>query len=306
MMYDRIRKPKATTLDALKAVAAAIKRHRSEVESAMRDYRDSTANLAATYSAALVEQKISEAKQSAQTQIKRADLNMSAEIKRYTSVLRDSLHEITSAPIPEDFERSMRIYKDFGLKMTKSEVEGFAGSVYENYPAVRVLAAVAAGSGFKVSMPSVAQMEKDIRSIERVAFIPRLYTPDGFVKEALTLYPDTPVFRDDGSVAYNRGKPDSITLTMFSAGERSLEKTIDVEMLSRWERVQPVVEQVNVKDYLTKEAATEAQEEVNKLTRKVHVDAMEIEVSNDEYHAIEAAQRAKSERESRDILNRYK
>lgn len=297
---------KARILKAFNSAAGALGVHRATINIALQNYRNVTKAVTETYQPALAKEKIAEAKQAALKTIRNADEEMSQKMREQAEVLRSELHRIISKPVPIEFDRSMRLYRDFGLQMSKAEVQAFAASAFENYPAIRVLAAVAASSGYRVSTPAVKEAESDLHAIEAAARIPSLYAGNGYVKEALALYDETPVFREDGSIAYSRGKPDAITIQSFSFAKAALEKRLIEEMPQRWERMQAIVEEIDPKEYATKGEAEKAQRDAERHAKDDFVEALGIDLDAETQVKLQAARQAETNRQTAAVIAHYK
>lgn len=291
---------------AFNSAADALAVHRAIINIALQHYRNVSKAAAETYQPALAKEKIHEAKQAALKTIRDADAEMSHKVKTQAEVLRSELHRIISKPVPIEFERSMRLYRDFGLQMSESEVRAFADSAFENYPAVRVLAAVADHSGYRVSMPAVKEAEADLHAIEAAARIPSLYASEGHIQEALALYDETPVFRKDGSIAYSRGKPDAVTIQMFSSAKDALEKRLTEEMPQRWERMQPIIEQIDPKEYVSRSEAEKAQRDAEHRVKSDFIETLGIDLETETQVKLQAAQQAETNRQAAAVIAHYK
>ena len=303
--YNNSRKPKAATVEALQFALDAMEEHKKSVTAAFSKYRKEVKKIGEQYSESYAKEKRADALGTARVEVEAADIYLKNALKISVKDLRDSLREIVAAPVPADFANCMRLYKDFGLKMSKAEVEAFAVQTQDSFPAARILAVVAKDSGYRVNLPSVEQMQKDIRELEHASFIPTLYCPDGFITEGQEVYPSVPLFRDDGSVYGSRGKPTTITLLTSCNYMDSLCERIGSEMLARWKRVQPVIEQVNSEDYNSAEEAEKAQAELDKQTRDAYVDAMGITPDGSKLAEAMASRAAEEQRKSAEILEKY-
>lgn len=131
----------------------------------------------ATYAPQYIEKKRAEARAEARTELEAADITFHAEMLSAAEDLKTHIRRIVTKPIPADFLANVRAYQDFGLDITTSEIRAFAALAEDCYPALRVLCKVADGAGLHVSIPQIADLEKDIAAIEQAAELPTLYIP---------------------------------------------------------------------------------------------------------------------------------
>lgn len=147
-------------------------------------------------------------------------------------------------------------------------------------------------------MPAVKEAEADLHAIEAAARIPSLYASEGHIQEALALYDETPVFRKDGSIAYSRGKPDAVTIQMFSSAKDTLEKRLTEEMPQRWERMQPIIEQIDPKEYVSRSEAEKAKSDF--------VETLGVDLEAETQVKLQAARQAETNRQAAAVIAHYK
>lgn len=283
-------------------------RHRLEITSIMRGYRENISTYDSRYAAEFASQKKAEARTEAKGRIAQADREMHESIQ---SLMDGVKKEIRSAIIrvpDHHFMESMRAYRDFNLMMTETELRAFAESASDCHAELRVLQAVAAKSGFKLSIPSIEEIEKDVMRIERAARIPSMYAPSECYAEAKDLLGEKIWFCEDGSTYPGGEKVDSIYLSGFEMSRNRLEADIAGPMLERWKGVQPVtIEKAEPAEGESTEEAQKRQEAAEGAAREKF--AADVEISRDgmaEANAAAiAAANAESSARSKEILSKY-
>lgn len=150
-------------------------------------------------------------------------------------LMRDALAAWVSEPGDPAFLAQISAYKDFGLTLSKTELEALVEGAGGNYVCLRCLDKLAQKSGFKVSVPSVDDFGRDLEQIKRGFWGLRMYAPMGD-GDALDLLPDM--------VTYNgmqMGRPTVGNVTLAWQGARNLGKRLE-EIKGRWANsVQPMV-----------------------------------------------------------------
>ena len=81
-------------------------------------------------------------------------------------------------------------------------------------------------SGFTVTLPDDG-FEKDLKTIESMAMVPSMWCDPDFLAEAMEVLPDCPHFREDGSLAYSAGRPDSVYLLTKAGLHNSAAKELE-------------------------------------------------------------------------------
>ena len=149
--------------------------------------------------------------------------------------MRDALAAWVSEPGDPAFLAQISAYKDFGLTLSKTELEALVAGAAGNYVCLRCLDKLAQKSGFKVSVPSVDDFGRDLEQIKRGFWGLRMYAPMGG-GDATELLPDM--------VTYNglqMGRPTVGNVTLAWQGARNLDKRLE-EIKGRWANsVQPMV-----------------------------------------------------------------
>ncbi len=81
--------------------------------------------------------------------------------------------------------------------------------------------------------PNADKYQKDVDRIEKAVRVPIMYAPQEFLHEALEVLPDLPIFREDGTVAYTAGRPDSVYL-ITRAQQFEIDTNAISEAAARW------------------------------------------------------------------------
>lgn len=275
---------------AFENITKAFKRHSNVIKTNLELYRATTAEIKSTYSQSVAEQKIADMKESARAAVVKADAELNATVRAEVKKLRGKITEMTTMSVPHEWVNQMKMIRDFDLPITIDEVRAYAEAYSANYSALRVLQKVASEKGFSVAVPSVEELQKGLNEIECRAWIPVMYAPPGFFEEVREIYPDVPLFRDDGSVYGTRGRPEATYLVTRASLIDSMLRKIskDGEIYKVWTASGPVsvtVNPVQIGDKLKEGATVEgAQREADKLARAAFAENLDIAELNDLAH----------------------
>lgn len=170
----------------------------------------------------------------ARAKVAAADKDLSDALKLlYVPKLKEALSDYICKRANVEYTALLRDYKDFGIELSRAELDALILQADGNYSALRMLQRVAEKSGYRLTVPTVEEYQKDIVGIENVARVPVMWTDNNYIHEAVDVFTDRPVFRDDGSVAYSAGRPDSVSLLTSSAGLNMVYKSLQ-ETGERW------------------------------------------------------------------------
>ena len=211
------------------------RRYVATIDALYPKYRADCNRNASLYTAEALDNQRKEAKKEYSIQL----LNTFNELWRNVGVevdlMRDALAAWVSEPGDPAFLAQISAYKDFGLTLSKTELEALVEGAGGNYVCLRCLAKLAQKSGFKVSVPSVDDFGRDLEQIKRGFWGLRMYAPMGG-GDATELLPDM--------VTYNglqMGRPTVGNVTLAWQGARNLDKRLE-EIKGRWANsVQPMV-----------------------------------------------------------------
>lgn len=151
----------------------------------------------------------------------------------YIPKLRKELSNYVCARADRQYVEVLRDFMDFGLKLTRPEIDALILQADGSYTGLRMLSAVAEKSGFKLTTPSVDHFMEEIAEIESAVRVPLLWAPMDHLGTAADVMEDRPVRRSDGTVAGSYGRPDATSLLMSSMGLNQVCKTI-IETGERW------------------------------------------------------------------------
>lgn len=184
----------------------------------------------------------------ARDELKKADEEFSDTIKNtVVPRLREILADHVTAQPPADFMNTLRVYREFGLKPSKMELQTLLHASEGSFMGLRALQTVARENGFDIRFDNVTEYTKDIEHLEHLARIPTCYGPLEYSQEADELFPERPVFRPDGTVAYNApvsAVSSIITAQEYSGGWKKIQ-----EAQERWSTaIVPTIEQYKAKE----------------------------------------------------------
>lgn len=213
----------------LDGIVSDIEQHNSTVTTIMAEYR--TVVAAAKQEAAAYKDEAGElAKRktpliaTTRHRIKAADERLAGAVSAAVSKLKKEMSGYLSKPANPELLAQLKTYTDFGLKMSRTELDAHILAAEGNYTALRAIQKVAADSGFTVTIQE--GFEEDLATIARLGHVPSMYCPHEYLSEGLEVLPDRPFFREDGTAAHSTGRPDSIYLLIksgaFNAARREL------------------------------------------------------------------------------------
>ena len=211
------------------------RRYVATIDALYPKYRADCNRNASLYTAEALENQRKEAKKEYSAQL----LNTFNEMWRDVGVEIDLMREALAAWVSEAgdpaFLAQIKAYKDFDLTLSRTELEALVAGAGGNYVCFRCLDKLAERSGFRVSVPSVDVLSKDLEQIKRDFWGLRMYAPMGG-GDATELLPDM--------VTYNglqMGRPTVGNVTLAWQGARNLDKRLE-EIKGRWgNSVQPMV-----------------------------------------------------------------
>lgn len=230
--YDRINR------QADHSVAALInleRRYVAAIDALYPKYRADCNRNASLYTAEALDNQRKEAKREYSAQLLNTFNEMWQDVGVEVDLMRDALASWVSEAGDPAFLAQISAYKDFGLTLSKTELEALVEGAGGNYVCLRCLDKLAQKSGFKVSVPSVDDFGRDLEQIKRGFWGLRMYAPMGG-GDATELLPDM--------VTYNglqMGRPTVGNVTLAWQGAKNLDKHLE-EIRGRWSsNVQPMV-----------------------------------------------------------------
>ena len=156
-------------------------------------------------------------------------------LKADAASMKKSLKDYLAAPMNPDFVTKLKVYSDFGIKLTRTELESLLAVNEGNPVGLRALAHVveATHTPWKVNYRDLGSLEDDVVKVERIAGT-MMYTPVEDHLAACDIFKGQPLLRmrDDGST-YSNGTHDSVSILMESSSVTSFYDSID-EMEKAW------------------------------------------------------------------------
>lgn len=165
--------------------------------------------------------------------IEAADKRFSNAVNTAAAKLKKELDTYRRKPVNPELLSQLRAYTDFGLTMSRSELDSFISAAEGNHTALKIIQKLAANSGFAVTLPG--GLEKDIELLESLGRVPTMFCPADYVAKAKDVLADVPSFRDDGSIANTLGRPDTVYLLIQSGKYNSAADKLTA-MSEKWER----------------------------------------------------------------------
>lgn len=198
-------------------------------------YRADCNRNASLYTAEALDNQRKEAKKEYSAQLLNTFNELWRDVGVEVGLMRDALASWVSEAGDPAFLAQIKAYKDFGLTLSRTELEALVAGAGGNYVCLRCLDKLAEKSGFRVSVPSVDDFGRDLEQIKRDFWGLRMYAPMGG-GDATELLPDM--------VTYNglqMGRPTVGNVTLAWQGARNLDKRLE-EIKGRWANsVQPMV-----------------------------------------------------------------
>ena len=190
-------------------ITNALAKYSATVESVLSTYRRECATAAQTASkfkdeAAELQRLKAGSISKARAALQTADKELCDDMNFYhLPKLRESLGDHLMEKPDNAFIATLRLYRDFGLTMSKAELTALLQGAGGNYCALRCLQSAAKDSGYSLRFPGVEDFQRDIETIARLAYEPPVeYAPLDYVSELKEIIPQSPIRRQDGSIAY--------------------------------------------------------------------------------------------------------
>ena len=267
-----------------KKIRDALNSYETEVELTLTAYRRDVA--AAKEEAALYKdpaEQLARVKKQlippARSRIAAADATLANAVKDGIAELRSALAQHVTEQPDAALVSVLHDYREFGVKLDRVELEALALQSAGNYTTLRLLTALAAQSGFKLSAPTAADFEQDIKALEAMTVPPLMLCPAEYATEAADVMEDVPYRRADQSIAYQSGRPTATYMTVRASQLKNLKSALDTAS-SRWgTHFVPVLTELQpIRDTAGRPLMNEEQQRTQAI-RKV-VDAVSIDVDH--------------------------
>lgn len=211
------------------------RRYVATIDALYPKYRADCNRNASLYTAEALDNQRKEAKKEYSAQLLNTFNELWRDVGVEVGLMRDALASWVSEAGDPAFLAQIKAYKDFGLTLSRTELEALVAGAGGNYVCLRCLDKLAEKSGFRVSVPSVDDFGRDLEQIKHDFWSLRMYAPLGG-GDATDLLPDM--------IAYNgmhMGPPDVLGVTLAMQDARNLDKHLE-EIRARWSsNVQPMV-----------------------------------------------------------------
>ena len=211
------------------------RRYVATIDALYPKYRADCNRNASLYTAEALDNQRKEAKKEYSIQLLNTFNELWRDVGVEVDLMRETLACWVSEPGDPAFLAQISAYKDFGLTLSKTELEALVEGAAGNYVALRCLDTLAHKSGFRVNIPSVNDFGRDLDQIRMDFWNLRLYGPVGD-GDVLDLLPD--------AVSYSgmqMGAPTVTQATMAWQAARNLDKHLE-EIRGRWANsVQPMI-----------------------------------------------------------------
>ena len=166
----------------------AFNEHQKKMENLLEGYRKTLDRYRAIYNEDTFQAYKNELITSTRDKILAADQSFSNAVGIATARLRRELADQIKRPVDEKFVNIMRTVKDFGIKLSRTEIETLARQAAGNLTELRVIASVAAASGYEVQYTTPDELSRDIERLENMARLPLLTVPMDLSQKQMTVF----------------------------------------------------------------------------------------------------------------------
>lgn len=218
---------------AFNTLKTDVERYKSKVDDALRECSAQLKRDTELYKEDVCAQRKKGHIETARNSVKAAQTDLAQDCRLAAKKMRDCLSSMTVKPVNPTFLENMRICREFGIKLNKSEFPALIKLAAGNMTALRILDDVAKASGLKLKYTSIDTFSADIERVEQFGLGTKNYAPDNLWSVALEVLPNLEYCRADGTT-YSMGRP---TVTNFILGKSSIEgmlRDCDGDMLKRW------------------------------------------------------------------------
>lgn len=267
--------------ESMKNIQNHTDKYRREIERALKKYRADKARIAETYRENVAVEKLASARMTAHSDIYAADRMLAEDIKLE---LADARRALNFAIMPDEKNsaiRTIRMYQEFGVTPTESELRAIAREARGDVFALRALSKWVESHNYQVSAPSADSYERELQDMERYfSRPPFLYAPFEYVSELEEVAPNKAMYREDGTVYMDGGKPDMTDILTCSAYFGTVCKNV-TRAISEWGNTFiPEIKKIDPAEHTTQQEAADAQEAENKRFENAvnaQADALRIE-----------------------------
>lgn len=211
-------------------------KHRATLTTIYSEHRAKRKQIADTYKPEAAEEQLQRLIESSRARVAEADDRLSLALGVVADKMRSRLNQYATAPVNHDLLDNLRALQDFGIKMSRAELNAYIKQAAGNLTALRCLAAIAEKSGMHLSFCGVDDLQKDIDLLERMSRVPMMTAPldADLLHEALEVLPDCPVYAPDGHLMYTAGRPTSQQVVTTATYMENVENKHLPAMIERW------------------------------------------------------------------------
>lgn len=197
------------------------------ITTSLQNYKTEVEKINARYSPEVAAGMLGELETNTRQAIIDADQTAHDQAFDVAKKLRFELADRATGEVNQGILAKLQAAQAFGLKLSRSEIEGMAASANGDGITLACLAKIAEASGLELTFTGVNELEKDVAHVESIFTTPSLYAPDGLVQEALKFSPN----RQFNGIDY--GRPDAVALSVGTAKATSAVHELD-DMATRW------------------------------------------------------------------------
>jgi len=227
--------------------------------------------------------------------------------------LKECLTNYICENAPVAYMNTLQQYKDFDIRLTRSELEALLPGTQGNFTALRALASIGKQSGYLVSVPDVATFQADITVLEHLTMGPIMFPGDGELHAAVACLGDVPIRNNAYEVVGTRGRPSATDLLVSKYAFTGVADHLE-ETAQRWKATfVPSITDYRDLDKDGKETGadkggkivTSSMKEQRREAVKASVEQVGVTVPAEEQARQMGAEAAKTSKEAADIVSRY-
>lgn len=280
-----------------------------EVDSAYEEYRRSLQQAKTMYNEAHLESERRKYLQTARMSLSSAYHALTTQYQEFgRKELCACMAEYATRPAKPAMLDTLRLYHEFGIEMSRPELDALLHDAVDSYIGLRALAKVAEASNFKLSVPDLGTWEEDVRWIDGVIESAERYVPQGFGEEATAIGTSHYTAQKNIAYAIYNASASITSRIIVDVGLKNFGKRLD-EIHDRWTAafipsVTVEMERGMTRDEV-KEALEAAQDERSKAV-KAAADAVTVkDTSNVRLAAEMGRQRADAEQRANAAMSAY-
>lgn len=289
-------------------IKKAVEDYRNSVNQAYAKYRNSIQRARGMYSEAYFKNEREKLQQAARAELSSAYYALTSAYREFgRKELCACMAEYATKPPKPALLDTLRLYHEFGLEMSRPELDALLHDAVDSYIGMRALAKVAEGSNFRLTAPDLSVWEKDIERLDRTIESAERYVPQGFSEEAEEI--GTRHYTQASNVVRASYYTSStVGRLMVSEELKNFGKHLD-EMFERWTAAFIPAVTVETKKGMTREEikdVLEAKEQEHEDAVTAASSAVSVEdTSNVKLAANMGKQRAEADRQADAVIRSY-